>query len=170
MATPAPFWTTKTLEQMTPDEWESLCDGCGRCCLHKLRFDGTNELGFTNVACRLLDLDSCRCTNYEKRRRYVPDCVSLTPATVRTIDWLPPSCAYRLLAEGKKLAWWHPLVSGSAETVHEAGISVRGRAVGERVAGPLEHHLTEWPGKLRRTRRPRPSPASPPDEPKETSR
>ena len=151
----APFWQTKTLEAMTPDEWESLCDGCGRCCLHKLRFDETNELGFTNVACRLLDLDTCRCTNYENRRRYVPDCVTLTPAEVRSVDWLPPSCAYRLLAEGKPLAWWHPLVSGSPDTVHQAGISVRGRAVGERVAGPLEHHIVDWPGKSPRARRPK---------------
>lgn len=150
-----PFWQTKTLEAMTPEEWESLCDGCGRCCLHKLRFEETNDLGFTNVACRLLDLDTCRCTKYETRRRYVPDCVSLTPAEIRSIDWLPPSCAYRLVAEGKPLAWWHPLVSGTPETVHQAGISVRGRAVGERVAGPLEHHIVDWPGKTPRARRPK---------------
>ncbi len=153
-ATP-PFWQTKTLEAMSPAEWESLCDGFGRCCLHKLRFEETNDLGFTNVACRLLDLESCQCSRYETRRRYVPDCVSLTPAEVRSIDWLPPSCAYRLLAEGKPLAWWHPLVSGNPDTVHQAGVSVRGRAVGERNAGPLEHHLVDWPGKMPRTRKPR---------------
>jgi uncharacterized protein len=155
MADPAPFWQRKTLEEMTREEWESLCDGCGRCCLHKLRYDETNELGFTNVACRLLDQDTCRCTRYETRHRYVPDCVTLTPAEVRAIDWLPPSCAYRLLAEGKKLAWWHPLVSGTPDTVHQAGISVRGRTVGEREAGPLEHHLVDWPGKLPRARKPK---------------
>jgi uncharacterized cysteine cluster protein YcgN (CxxCxxCC family) len=154
MPTQPPFWQAKTLEEMTPEEWESLCDGCGRCCLHKLRFDVDESLGFTNVACRLLDLETCRCTRYETRHRYVPDCVTLTPAEVRAIDWLPPSCAYRLLAEGKKLAWWHPLVSGSPETVHEAGISVRGRVVGERDAGPLDHHLVDWPGKTPRPRRP----------------
>ena len=158
MSGAAPFWQTKTLEAMSPEEWESLCDGCGRCCLHKLRFEttgrsGEGDLGFTNVACRLLDLESCQCSKYETRRRYVPDCVSLTPAEVRAIDWLPPSCGYRLVAEGKPLAWWHPLVSGDPETVHAAGISVRGRAVGERVAGPLEHHIVDWPGKMPRVRR-----------------
>jgi len=156
-ATP-PFWQTKTLEEMTREEWESLCDGCGRCCLHKLRFDddkgGPGELGHTNVACRLLDLEACRCTRYQTRHRYVPDCVTLTPAEVRAIDWLPPSCGYRLLAEGKPLQWWHPLVSGTPDTVHEAGISVRGRTVGERDAGPLDHHLVDWPGKMPRPRKP----------------
>ena len=156
MADAPPFWETKTLEAMTSEEWESLCDGCGRCCLHKLRFEETNDVGFTNVGCRLLDLDTCRCTKYATRHRYVPDCVTLTPAEVRAIDWLPPSCAYRLLAEGKKLAWWHPLVLGDPETVVQAGISVRGRAVGERAAGPLEHHLVDWPGKLPRARKPKP--------------
>lgn len=154
MTAPAPFWQTKTLEEMTPEEWESLCDGCGRCCLHKLRYDdaagGPGELGFTNVACRLLDLESCQCSRYATRHRYVPDCVTLTPAEVRSIDWLPPSCGYRLLAEGKPLAWWHPLVSGDPETVHAAGVSVRGRAVGERAAGPLDHHVVDWPGKMPR--------------------
>jgi uncharacterized cysteine cluster protein YcgN (CxxCxxCC family) len=154
MPTQPPFWQAKTLEEMTREEWESLCDGCGRCCLHKLRYDEDESLGFTNVACRLLDLETCRCTRYETRHRYVPDCVTLTPAEVRAIDWLPPSCAYRLLAEGRKLAWWHPLVSGDPETVHEAGISVRGRVVGERDAGPLDHHLVDWPGRMPRPRRP----------------
>ena len=154
MSASVPFWQAKTLEEMTSEEWESLCDGCGRCCLHKLRYEVTEELGFTNVACRLLDLETCRCSKYETRRRYVPDCVSLTPAEVRGIDWLPPSCAYRLLAEGKELAWWHPLVSGDPETVHSAGVSVRGRAVGEREAGPLDHHLVDWPGKLPPARKP----------------
>jgi len=150
----APFWTTKTLEEMTRAEWESLCDGCGRCCLHKLRDEGTDAISFTNVACRLLDTESCRCTDYANRTRRVPDCVSLTPAEVREIDWLPPTCAYRLLAEEKPLAWWHPLVSGDPETVHSAGISVRGRAVGERQAGPLEHHIVDWPGRGTRVRKP----------------
>ncbi|MBN8898231.1 MAG: YcgN family cysteine cluster protein, partial [Rhodospirillales bacterium] len=109
---------------------------------------------FTNVACRLLDLESCGCSKYERRHRYVPDCVRLTPATVREIDWLPPSCAYRRLAEGGDLAWWHPLVSGDPNTVHAAGISVRGRVVSERKAGPLEHHIVDWPGRLPRARRP----------------
>jgi uncharacterized cysteine cluster protein YcgN (CxxCxxCC family) len=148
------FWQTKRLEQMTAAEWESLCDGCGRCCLHKLRDDDTGALSFTNVACRLLNLESCRCSRYAVRHRYVPDCVSLTPATVREIDWLPPSCAYRRLAEGKDLAWWHPLVSGDPETVHAAGISARGRAINERRAGPLEEYIVDWPGRAPRPRRP----------------
>jgi uncharacterized cysteine cluster protein YcgN (CxxCxxCC family) len=148
-----PFWKTKSLEEMTPEEWESLCDGCGRCCLHKLRDDDTLELSFTNVACRLLNTTSCRCADYQRRQRWVPDCVRLTPAEVREIDWLPPTCAYRRVAEGKPLAWWHPLVSGDPNTVHEAGVSVRGRAISERDAGPLEHHIVDWPGRAPRGRR-----------------
>jgi uncharacterized protein len=154
MPAPAPFWKAKTLEQMTPEEWESLCDGCGRCCLHKLRDEETQALAFTSVACQLLDLNTCRCRDYTNRCRRVPDCVNLTPAEVREIDWLPPSCAYRRLAEGKDLAWWHPLVSGRPETVHTAGISVRGRAISERDAGPLEDHVVSWPGRNPRARRP----------------
>ncbi len=153
MANGRKFWKTKQLEDMTPQEWESLCDGCGRCCLHKLRDDDTLALSFTNVACRLLDLDTCRCSKYEQRHRYVPDCVSLTPAMVREIDWLPPSCAYRRVAEGRDLAWWHPLVSGSPDTVHTAGVSARGRTISERSAGLLEHHIVDWPGRAPRARR-----------------
>ncbi len=139
---------------MTTAEWESLCDGCGRCCLHKLRHEEDDSLSFTNVACRLLDLQTCRCTDYAQRRRRVPDCVRLTQAEVAAIDWLPPSCAYRRLEEGRDLAWWHPLVSGDPETVHQAGISVRDRAVSERTAGPLEHHIVSWPGRAPRARKP----------------
>ena len=149
----APFWTTKTLAEMTPQEWESLCDGCGRCCLHKLR-DETDALSYTNVSCRLLDTDTCRCSDYPRRQRRVPDCVSLTPAALAEIDWLPPSCAYRRVAQGRGLAWWHWLVSGDPDTVHTAGISVRGRVVDERRAGPLEHHVVDWPDREPRTRRP----------------
>ncbi|MCW3473425.1 YcgN family cysteine cluster protein [Limobrevibacterium gyesilva] len=154
MTASAPFWKTKRLSEMTRAEWESLCDGCGRCCLHKLRFEETGDLAFTNVACRLLDLKSCACGDYAHRRERVPDCVHLTPAELQTIDWLPPTCAYRRVAEGKDLAWWHPLVSGDPETVHTAGISVRGRAVSEKQAGPLEHHIVEWPGRVPRARQP----------------
>jgi uncharacterized cysteine cluster protein YcgN (CxxCxxCC family) len=148
MSAPAPFWQSKTLEEMSGEEWESLCDGCGRCCLHKLRYEDTNALAFTNVACRLLDLDSCQCSDYARRQRKVPDCVRLTPQTVREVDWLPPSCGYRLLHEGKPLAWWHPLVSGDPDTVHQAGVSVRGRAITERRAGMLERHIAAWPGQM----------------------
>jgi uncharacterized protein len=148
-----PFWEAKRLDEMTEAEWESLCDGCGRCCLHKLRYEEDNSLSFTNVACRLLDLNSCRCSNYPERRKHVPDCVPLSPQVMDEIDWLPPSCAYRVLAEGRRLAWWHPLVSGDPDTVHRAGVSVRGRAVSEDKAGLLEDHVAEWPGQIPRPRR-----------------
>ncbi len=159
MAAPAavrttlPFWQTKSLDEMTSQEWESVCDGCGRCCLHKLRDDDTEELSFTTVACRLLDLGTCQCSSYPTRRDYVPDCVSLTPAMVREIDWLPPSCAYRLLAEGRDLPAWHHLRSGDPETVHTAGVSVRGRAIDERGAGNLEDYVVNWPGRMPRRNR-----------------
>jgi len=147
MTDPPPFWRAKPLDAMTRAEWESLCDGCGRCCLHKLRDEESDRLAFTNVACRLLDLETCRCKDYAQRRRIVPDCVKLTPRRIAAVDWLPPSCAYRLVAEGKDLPWWHPLVSGRAETVHEAGASVRGRVVAERDAGDFEDHVVAWPGR-----------------------
>ncbi len=143
-----PFWQTKSLEEMSPSEWESLCDGCGRCCLNKLEDWDTGEIVFTTVACALLDSGACRCKNYEHRAEVVPDCVTLTPETVRKITWLPPSCAYRKVAEGRPLSWWHHLVSGSAETVHEAGVSVRGRTVSEEgiTLEEYEHFVAEWPG------------------------
>ncbi len=147
-----PFWEAKTLAQMSRAEWELLCDGCGRCCLHKLR-DDDGEIHFTNVACRLLDGTTCGCGDYENRARRIPDCVRLTPDNLASIDWLPPSCAYRLLSEGKALPDWHKLVSNDPDRVHEAGISVRGRTVDERQAGPLEHHVVEWPGHMPRARR-----------------
>ena len=140
-----PFWRTKKLVQMSHDEWESLCDGCGRCCLHKLEYEDSAVVEYTNIACRLLDIGACRCMDYEYRRAEVPDCRSLTPETVRATAWLPPSCAYRLLDEGKDLAWWHPLVSGDPNTVHEAGIFVRGRVVTEAQAGDEADHIVEWP-------------------------
>ncbi len=141
------------MAEMSAEEWESLCDGCGRCCLHKLRDEDTDEIAWTNVACHLLDTETCRCSRYEDRRRFVPDCVQLTPEALQKIDWLPPSCAYRRLQEGRDLAWWHPLVSGSPDTVHTAGVSVRGRAINERQAGPLEDHLAVWPGRRPRVAR-----------------
>lgn len=140
-----PFWITKRLDDMTRDEWESLCDGCARCCLHKLEDEDTGEVFYTDVACRLLDMESCTCTRYSERKRLVPTCVVMSPASVRDLGWLPSTCAYRLIDEGKELQWWHPLVSGDPETVHQAGISVRGRATSERDAGQLEHRLVTWP-------------------------
>jgi uncharacterized cysteine cluster protein YcgN (CxxCxxCC family) len=146
-----PFWKRKTLEQMTAREWESLCDGCGRCCLNKLEEEGTAKIFFTDVACKLLDHDTCRCTDYRNRLKTVPDCVGLTPAEVRILDWLPPTCAYDLLAKGKDLYWWHPLVSGDPDTVHFAGISVRGRVGACESQVPdaeLENWIVSWPGKV----------------------
>lgn len=126
------FWERKTLEEMNEAEWEALCDGCGRCCMVKLEDIDTRERLDTRLACRLLDIGACRCTDYANRHAQVADCVRLTPKTVRSLDWLPQTCAYRLRAEGKPLYWWHPLVSGDPETVHQAGISVRGFAISER--------------------------------------
>jgi len=149
-----PFWQTKTLAEMSETEWESLCDGCGRCCLNKLEDWDTGEIFYTDVACRLFDARSCRCRDYPNRHERVSDCIALTPENVGELTWLPPTCAYALLAEGRDLYWWHPLVSGDPETVHEAGISVRGRTLSE-VDVPdteLENHIVEWPGKVPRTR------------------
>jgi uncharacterized cysteine cluster protein YcgN (CxxCxxCC family) len=157
VAAEKPFWKTKTLDEMSQAEWESLCDGCGRCCLHKLRYEENNALAFTNVACRLLDNKTCQCKKYPTRRDHVPDCVSLTSQTLAEIDWLPPSCAYVRVEKGQGLAWWHHLVSGDPNTVHEAGVSVQGRAIDERYAGPLEHHIVEWPGRKPRVRRAKPA-------------
>jgi hypothetical protein len=144
MPSEEPFWKHKRLTEMTKREWESLCDGCGKCCLHKLEDIDDGEITYTNVACRLLDLKTCRCTNYARRSRIVPDCVELTPANIKTLHWMPSTCAYRLLAEGKDLPWWHPLVSGDPDTVHRAGVSVLGRVVPEEKAGALELHLVKW--------------------------
>ena len=144
-----PFWLTKTLEAMTPSEWESLCDGCGRCCLLKLEDDDTGEVHHTDVGCTLLDGLGCRCRDYARRQIRVPDCVRLTPETVRTIPWLPPTCAYRLVRDREPLYSWHPLVSGRAASVHEAGISVRGRLSGneeEFSEDELLDRIVEWPG------------------------
>ena len=142
----APFWQTKTLAEMTRDEWESLCDGCGRCCLVKLEDDETDEVFFTDVACQLLDQKTCQCSQYSDRRSYVPDCIVLTPEVVAKIKWLPMTCAYRLVHEGEDLFAWHPLVSGDPTSVHSAGMSVRGCVVSETEVSEedLEYHVIHW--------------------------
>jgi uncharacterized cysteine cluster protein YcgN (CxxCxxCC family) len=140
-----PFWKRKRLDEMSRSEWESLCDGCARCCLLKLEDSDTGAIDYTDIACRLLDLDSCRCSDYRNRRRRVPDCVVLTAAKLKDLHWMPSTCAYRLVAEGKDLAWWHPLVSGDPETVHRAGISVRDRVVPEGRGDDPEDRIVTWP-------------------------
>ncbi len=145
-ASPEPFWKTKPLAAMTSAEWEALCDGCGQCCLIKLEDEDTGAIAVTRVACRLLDIGSCRCSNYDNRHEHVKDCVKLTPKDVSRLDWLPETCAYRLIDEGKDLRWWHPLISGTPKSVHDAGISVRGAAIGERKV-PKERfpaHIVGW--------------------------
>lgn len=127
-----PFWEAKTLEQMSPEEWDTLCDGCGRCCLIKLEDDDTNLVHTTRLACSLLDVKSCSCRDYPNRHKVMHDCLSIDPESLKELDWLPSSCAYRRIADGRGLAWWHHLVSGSKDTVHEAGISVRNFARTER--------------------------------------
>jgi len=132
----APFWKRKLLNQMTPDEWESLCDGCGICCLQKVEDKTTGEIELIAVSCEFLDTVSCRCMIYTHRFFINPDCVELTPFNVMGISWLPDTCAYRCIFEGRALEWWHPLVSGDPRTVHKAGISVRDRAVSGQYVHP----------------------------------
>ena len=147
---PPPFWRTKTLEEMSASEWESLCDGCARCCLVKLEEDESGQIHYTDLSCTLLDGKTCRCKDYSRRQQRVKDCVKLTPESVRALSWLPVTCAYRALAEGRDLAWWHPLVSGSPNTVHEAGVSVRERVAASEDDVPQEDwpdHIVRWPNR-----------------------
>lgn len=137
------FWEAVPLARMTRAQWESLCDGCGKCCLHKLEDADTGEIQPTNIACKLLDTQAARCTDYGHRRVRVPDCVRLTARNLKTIPWLPRTCAYRLLGEGKPLPQWHYLECGDREAVHRAGESVRGWTVSELDAGDPEHHCVD---------------------------
>ena len=137
------FWEDVPLARLDRAQWEALCDGCGKCCLHKLEDEETGELMATNVACRLLDRRSGQCSDYRHRKLYVSECVRLTAAMVDEIDWLPATCAYRLRALGQPLPDWHYLVSGDRESVHRAGESVRGWTISEDEAGDLEHHLVD---------------------------
>jgi len=139
----AKFWELP-LDTLSRAEWEALCDGCGQCCMHKLEDADTGEIHPTNVACKLLDLTTARCSNYRHRRAYVPDCLRLTPRLAGQLDWLPSTCAYRLRADDEPLPEWHYLVCGDPEAVHTAGVSIRGKAIPESQAGPLEDHVLPY--------------------------
>jgi uncharacterized cysteine cluster protein YcgN (CxxCxxCC family) len=138
------FWETKKLSEMTTEEWESICDGCGKCCLNKLEDEDDGNIYFTSVVCNLIDLDSCRCTRYSERTTLVPECLDLKQHDFAEYNWLPSTCAYRLLADGEKLPSWHPLVSGDQETVKEAGVSICSYAMKESEVDDLEDHIIEW--------------------------
>lgn len=140
------FWELYPLAELSVAEWEALCDGCGRCCLHKLEYEDTGEIDYTRVACRLLDLGTAQCSDYPGRRRQVPDCVQLTPANLDSINWLPATCAYRRLNEGRGLPRWHPLLSGTPDSVRKAGISVAGRVLPETAVheDDIEEHVIRW--------------------------
>jgi uncharacterized cysteine cluster protein YcgN (CxxCxxCC family) len=140
------FWQHKTLDQMTEQEWELLCDGCGKCCLHKLQDEDTDVVYYTQVACRLLDLDTCQCSHYAQRLEHVPGCVNLRPEDVADFDWLPSTCAYRLVAEGKPLPQWHHLISGDRKQVHAQKQSVKGRVLAESAVTEegFEEHIVHW--------------------------
>jgi uncharacterized cysteine cluster protein YcgN (CxxCxxCC family) len=138
------FWQEKSLNEMTTEEWESLCDNCGKCCLHKLEDEDTGEILYTSVVCDLIDLKSCRCTQYSERCTLVPGCLDLKQHDFSDYTWLPTTCAYKLLADGKELPAWHPLVSGSSETVNEAGVSISSYAMKESEIDQIEEHIIEW--------------------------
>lgn len=145
---PKPFWQTKRLDQMTREEWESLCDGCGLCCLIRFEDEDTGEVFPTRVHCKLFDSQLCSCTDYANRKEHVPDCIKLTPWNIQALAWMPKSCGYRRIHEGRGLADWHPLVSGDPETVHAAGVSIRGQTISEEeLAEPedaIDHDASDW--------------------------
>ena len=143
------FWEEKTLGEMNDQEWESLCDGCGKCCLIKLEDEDTGEIIFTNMACKLLDVKTCQCSDYVNRAKFVPDCIKMKQQNISQYNWLPKSCAYRLLDEGKRLPDWHPLISGDPQTVLRAGISAVGRIVSEEGIDDEDavNYIVQWPKK-----------------------
>ena len=140
------FWLEKAIEDLTPSEWESLCDFCSKCCLHKFIEPGKTEVLFTNVVCRYMDMETCKCSDYENRHENVPDCVLLTPKLAKGANWLPKNCAYRLVAEGKDIPWWHPLKTGNPESTRKTGNSVYGKVVSEDDIDPedLEDMVVDW--------------------------
>ncbi|MEE9356964.1 YcgN family cysteine cluster protein [Candidatus Vondammii sp. HM_W22] len=138
------FWENRPLSALSKEEWEALCDGCAKCCLHRLEDIDTREIRFTNVCCRYLDQDSCHCTDYPNRSVNVPECVTVTLEVLDDPYWLPESCAYRLLAEGKPLYWWHPLVSGTRDSLTKSANRIGGRVVSELDADDLEYHMIDW--------------------------
>ena len=139
-----PFWESKSLEDMTPKEWESLCDGCGLCCLHKVEDVSHEQILYTGIACDLLNCQTCRCQDYENRHAKIEDCVKLTADTIYNLNWLPPSCAYRIVAEGKQLPMWHPLISGDVDGVHKEGVSAKNLAINEQEIPDIEAFLDQW--------------------------
>ncbi len=138
------FWETKKLAEMTTEEWESLCDNCGKCCLNKLEDEDTGEIAFTSVVCDLIDLESCRCSRYNERCSLVPECIDLKQHDFAEYNWLPSTCAYRLLIDGETLPDWHPLVSGNPVSVKDAGVSISSYAIKESQVEDLEDHIIEW--------------------------
>lgn len=140
------WWHDKSLAELSPGEWESLCDGCAKCCLHKLEDEDDGEVFYTRVRCRHLDEQTCRCSDYPNRSVMVPNCIRLEPDTVGELDWLPSTCAYRLRSQGELLPDWHPLVSGDSDSVHRAGVSVRGRSISDEYVHPdgFDEHIVRW--------------------------
>ncbi len=142
-AQPKPYWETKSLTEMSTEEWEALCDGCGRCCLNKLQDEDNGKIYLTSAACYLLDIDSCRCSDYQNRKQRMSECISLSPDNTGWLEWLPDTCGYRLRARGLPLPDWHPLVSGDPDSVHQAGISVRHLAISELDVDDLRDYVLE---------------------------